>query len=182
MQFSAAVTGTGNAAVTWSAAGGSIDGNGRYTAGSTAGVFTVAATSVADPTVAGTAFVQITTANVSGTYEGQWCYVAGGLESGSVPICRPTTILYRCDFLSVAGGLACGWFQDFEEGLPWQTCRFETTGTDLGGPFTGRITRCQLNPASVFSFVRAQGTIGAGELDMTIFYGSSIFIYELVKR
>jgi hypothetical protein len=57
--FTATVTGNSDRRVTWSATGGSIDGNGRYTAGSTPGTFAVTATSVADPSVSGTGFVQI---------------------------------------------------------------------------------------------------------------------------
>ena len=49
-QFSSAVSGTSNTAVTWSTTGGSISANGLYTAPSTAGAFTVTATSVADTT------------------------------------------------------------------------------------------------------------------------------------
>ena len=58
-QFSATVTGTTNTSVTWSATGGSISQTGLYTAGSAAGSFSVTATSVADPTVAAAASVQI---------------------------------------------------------------------------------------------------------------------------
>jgi hypothetical protein len=59
VQFSATVTGSSDQRVTWSAAGGSIDANGRYTAGSTPGNFSVTATSVADPSSTGTAFVEV---------------------------------------------------------------------------------------------------------------------------
>jgi hypothetical protein len=47
-QFSATVTGTANTAVTWTAPGGTITSAGLFTAGSTAGSFSVTATSVAD--------------------------------------------------------------------------------------------------------------------------------------
>ena len=65
-QFSAAVTGSVNTAVTWSiqegAAGGSVSGAGLYTAPSTAGVFHVVATSQADPTKSAAATVTVNAA------------------------------------------------------------------------------------------------------------------------
>ncbi|MBZ5619798.1 MAG: Ig-like domain-containing protein, partial [Acidobacteriia bacterium] len=57
--FAAAVTGSSNTAVTWSATGGTITGVGVYTAGAAAGNFTVTATSVADPTKSATATVTV---------------------------------------------------------------------------------------------------------------------------
>lgn len=47
-QFLVTVTGTPNQAVSWSATGGTVSANGLYTAPSTAGVYTVTATSVAN--------------------------------------------------------------------------------------------------------------------------------------
>jgi carbon monoxide dehydrogenase subunit G len=71
LTFTAQVSGTGagqSTAVTWSvqegAAGGSIDGMGRYTAPSGTGTFHVVATSVADPTRKATATVQVSAAPV----------------------------------------------------------------------------------------------------------------------
>src|SRR5271157_2077543 len=58
-QFSASVTGTSNTAVTWSATGGSISSTGLYVAGSTAGNYTVTATSAADTTKSAQASVAI---------------------------------------------------------------------------------------------------------------------------
>jgi hypothetical protein len=49
--------------VTWSATGGTIDGNGLFTAGTTAGVFTVTATSIANPSLVATASVTIEVAS-----------------------------------------------------------------------------------------------------------------------
>lgn len=51
LQFSAAVGGAANQSVTWSAAAGSIDATGKFTAPSANGPVTITATSVADPTV-----------------------------------------------------------------------------------------------------------------------------------
>jgi len=59
-QFSASVTGSSNTAVTWSATGGTISPTGLYVAGSTAGNYTVTATSVADTTKSAQASVTIT--------------------------------------------------------------------------------------------------------------------------
>ena len=59
-QFTATVTGTTNTAVTWSATGGTISANGMYTAPSTAGTYSVRATSVADSTKSAAATVTVT--------------------------------------------------------------------------------------------------------------------------
>ena len=58
-QFTAAVTGSSNTAVTWSATGGSVSSSGLYTAPATAGSFTVKATSVADTTKSAVANVTV---------------------------------------------------------------------------------------------------------------------------
>ncbi len=60
-QFTATVSGTSNTAVTWTATGGTISSSGLYTAGQTAGNFSVTATSAADSSKSGSAGVQITT-------------------------------------------------------------------------------------------------------------------------
>ncbi len=59
-QFSATVTGTTSASVAWTATDGTISSSGLYTAGSTAGNFSVTATSVADTTKYATAPVTVT--------------------------------------------------------------------------------------------------------------------------
>ncbi len=59
-QFTATVSGSSNTAVTWTATGGTISSSGLYTAGQSAGNFTVTATSVADNTKSASAGVQIT--------------------------------------------------------------------------------------------------------------------------
>jgi hypothetical protein len=61
-QFSAAVTGSSNMGVTWTATGGTISAGGLYTAGNSAGSYSVTATSVADTSKYVTAPVTITTA------------------------------------------------------------------------------------------------------------------------
>ncbi len=58
-QFTATVVGSANTAVTWSASGGTIDNNGLFTAGNTAGTFEVKAVSVADSTKFDIATVKI---------------------------------------------------------------------------------------------------------------------------
>jgi hypothetical protein len=57
--FAATVTGSSNTAVTWTATGGSISSAGVFTAGTTAGSFSVRATSSADPSKFATATVII---------------------------------------------------------------------------------------------------------------------------
>lgn len=59
-QFSATVTGSSNTSVTWTATGGTISASGLYVAGSSAGNFTVTATSVADTSKSAPASVTIT--------------------------------------------------------------------------------------------------------------------------
>jgi len=68
-QFSAQITGTSNTAVVWSATGGTVSQDGLYTAGPSAGVFSVVAT-LKGGTIAGAATVTICTngcGNSSGT-------------------------------------------------------------------------------------------------------------------
>ncbi len=59
-QFTAAVTGSSNTAVTWTATGGTISSSGLYTAGQSIGNFAVTAKSVADTNKSATAAVAIT--------------------------------------------------------------------------------------------------------------------------
>ena len=90
-QFTAAVTGAANTAVTWSATGGTISGSGLYTAGNTPGTFT--ATSVEEPTESATAAVTIAApSGVAGKADVRSRYgyasAANTLPSGEVVIQR----------------------------------------------------------------------------------------------
>jgi hypothetical protein len=58
-QFSTAVSGTTNTAVTWKASGGTVTSGGQYTAPSSAGTYTVTATSVADSSKSASAVVTV---------------------------------------------------------------------------------------------------------------------------
>ena len=58
-QFTATVTGTSNTAVTWSASGGSISPSGWFTAPAIIGIYTVQATSAADPSQSASATVTV---------------------------------------------------------------------------------------------------------------------------
>ncbi len=60
LQFSASVTGTTKTAVTWTATGGTIDTDGKFTAGAAAGNFEVTATSTASTSVSAKASVVVT--------------------------------------------------------------------------------------------------------------------------
>lgn len=60
-QFTAAVTGSTNTGVAWSASGGTVSSAGLYTAPATAGTYSVTATSMADTTKSASATVTITT-------------------------------------------------------------------------------------------------------------------------
>ena len=59
MQFTSTVSGTTNTAVTWTASGGTVSTNGQYTAPSSAGTYTVTATSAADYTKSASAVVTV---------------------------------------------------------------------------------------------------------------------------
>ncbi|HEX7287863.1 MAG TPA: hypothetical protein VF532_16865 [Candidatus Angelobacter sp.] len=61
-QFTVNVTGTSNTAVSWTASGGAVTSTGMYTAPSTAGTFTVTATSQADNTKSDAATVTVSVA------------------------------------------------------------------------------------------------------------------------
>ena len=58
--FSATVTGSSNTSVTWTATGGTVSTSGLYTAGNTAGSFSVTSTSSADSTKSAKAIVTVT--------------------------------------------------------------------------------------------------------------------------
>ena len=64
-QFAATVTGSTNTSVTWKASGGTVSSSGLYTAPSSAGTFTVTATSVADPTKSASTSVTVSQPAVS---------------------------------------------------------------------------------------------------------------------
>ena len=63
-QFIAKVTGSSNRVVTWNATGGSVSGQGLYTAPATTGAFKVRATSVADPSKYAEANLTVNAPNV----------------------------------------------------------------------------------------------------------------------
>jgi beta-lactamase superfamily II metal-dependent hydrolase len=63
-QFTAAVTGSTDTSVTWSATGGTVSGSGLYTAPAAAGTYSVTATSVADPSKSASSTVTVAAAPV----------------------------------------------------------------------------------------------------------------------
>jgi len=81
-QFTAAVTGNSNTAVTWSvveAGGGSVSTSGLYTAPASAGTYHVKVTSQADTTVSATATVTVSGGSGSGTE----LIINGGFENST---------------------------------------------------------------------------------------------------
>ena len=78
-QFSASVTGTTNTAVTWTTTGGTISTTGLFTAPSTAGTYTITATSKADTAKKDTATVTVSS-NPTPTGD---LILNGGFESGA---------------------------------------------------------------------------------------------------
>lgn len=59
LDFTASVTGAANTGVTWTASAGTIDAGGKYTAPNNPGIYTITATSVADPTKSATRDVEV---------------------------------------------------------------------------------------------------------------------------
>jgi hypothetical protein len=82
-QFTAAVTGSSNTAVTWSATGGIVSSSGFYTAPNTAGSFTVKATSVADNTKSASASMTVSAA-VQHTVTLSWTASASSIAGYNV--------------------------------------------------------------------------------------------------
>ncbi|GLH74894.1 hypothetical protein GETHLI_33960 [Geothrix limicola] len=75
--FSTSVTGAANTSVTWSVSGGgTIDGNGLFTATTVGGPYTVTAASVANPLVSSS--TQVTVLSLSGNLAGATTVVSGG--------------------------------------------------------------------------------------------------------
>lgn len=78
-QFTATVSGTTNTSVTWTCTGGTVSTSGLYTAPTTAGTYTVKATSAADTSRYATSTVTVTATSGSGTEK----ILNGGFESGA---------------------------------------------------------------------------------------------------
>ncbi|HUR03976.1 MAG TPA: IPT/TIG domain-containing protein, partial [Nonomuraea sp.] len=183
-QFAATIENLTNQGVTWSATGGAINQSGSYTAGSTAGIFTVTARSVADPTASATTEVQITAPTVEGRYTGTGC-----LRSGSGPCVSSNdapTLFYFCGFQPIVGtGTVCGWStrQGFEQ-VPHiaPLCQIETDGTRAEGPFIGRITFCQFGRSELQLIVRIEGAINNDMLTMSVFYPGEEGVEEERER
>jgi hypothetical protein len=162
LQFTATVGGTADHRVVWSAGGGSIGAGGLYTAGPTPGTFTVTATSVAEPSVVGTAFVQVNAAtDVTGLYLEESC-------ADTPATCHPR-VLYQCLFRSVAAGTVCGWFVNHSDvpNFAAARCQIDTDGTRAGGAFTARITSCVFGMTPAQADARITGSIGNGRISFS---------------
>ena len=163
------VTGTSDHRVSWVAGGGSISSGGLYTAGSTPGLYTVTAVSLAEPQSSGSATVQVVGEDATGSYVGDMCSPHNGIcLSGS-------RISYLCGVPSQVGpGTVCALFTSANGWLfgtillPF--CAIETNGTITGGPFTGRITACSASQLSDrMRAARIEGSIENGRLRFTVF-------------
>ena len=171
LAFSATVTGTENTAVSWSleegAAAGSIDDDGMYTAPAEPGVFTVVATSVADPTEK--ASVQVTVflvdiavspatttidqgatttfaATVSGTEENEVTWSVEGEGNGTITVDGVYTAPLRAGTYAVVatsvadpskGGSAFVTVREVEVAIDPATATVSTAGTTT---FTATVT------------------------------------------
>jgi hypothetical protein len=129
-QFTATVTGATNTAVDWTATGGSITQTGLYTAGSSAGTFTVTATSVEDPTVSASATVTIA---ASPCYVGHWTVTV----TSRSPNISPTAVLPGEFTISTTGpaldltGYPLVWFWSSPQND--NPMKGPYVGSDLGG-------------------------------------------------
>jgi hypothetical protein len=134
--FTATVGGTSNTAVNWLASGGTISA-GLYTAGASAGPFTVTATSQADSTKSATASVTITVAPLPPTT------TAVNFDTPACPIRRLTGIF---------GGI------NWSAG-PWD-CERANLGTGISVSWNRQITSSSFSfvtPSVLLSFVGAGG-------------------------
>ena len=133
--FTATVTGSSITGVNWSATGGTVDGSGNYTAGATAGTFSVTATSQADTTKSATASVTITPASTTTTVV--------NFDSPACPIRRLT---------GVFGGI--NWWAG-----PWD-CERANLGTGISVSWNRQITTSSFSfvtPSVLTSFLGAGG-------------------------
>jgi len=140
-QFSATVHSSSDPRVTWTtdAPGATISNTGLFTAGATAGTFTVTATSVADPNAQGTAHVTIT-----GTGPGHGSGDVFAKASGSVqfdPNCTDLSIASPDNVASFSRSLHCaghftGKFPEFQEFSATGDATTTFSETDLLGELT----------------------------------------------
>jgi hypothetical protein len=114
-QFTASVSGTTNTTVTWTASGGTVNSSGLYTAPSTAGSYTVTATSQADTTKSATAAVTVDptiqhTVTLNWNYSDPFSYFnvlrAAGACSGFSPLGTSLSTSY-VDGTVVSGQTYC---------------------------------------------------------------------------
>jgi len=188
LTFSATVTGVENTAVTWSleegAAAGSIDGDGVYTAPAEPGVFTVVATSVADPmekaTVQVTVFlvdVAVTpatatidqgatttfAATVSGTAEGEVTWSVEGEGNGTITADGVYTAPLRAGTYAVVaksvadpskGGSAFVTVREVKVAIDPATATVSTAGTTT---FTATVTGTVASTEVTWSVLEGAG-------------------------
>src|SRR5205807_4890367 len=127
--FTAAVQNAADPRVRWSATGGTIDQSGLYTAGQTAGTFTVTATSVEDARVSGSANVTISAVGLEGTYVGTGAAIDG---EDLVPV--PFVHAVRIVIVDVGGALQLQYSTGFDGFFFPPVGIFTTTTT--GSSFT----------------------------------------------
>jgi len=108
-QFTAAVSGSSNTAVNWSATGGSVSTNGLYTAPSAAGTYAVTATSAADTTKSASASVTVSAAPVVAVSitPGSASLITGGTQqfTASVSGSSNTAVTWSATGGSITAGL-----------------------------------------------------------------------------
>jgi hypothetical protein len=140
--FSAIVTGVQNTAVTWSATGGAITAGGVYTAGQTAGVYQVKATSVGNPLKSGTAQVTIIAPNPvlqSWTFDSNLDGWTGGSEGPgenwgtAVWVSRSGNGRAKLDGTGSPGTPNSWIFKSVALPATAQTLRFDVSGHDQAG-------------------------------------------------
>jgi len=179
-RFTATVLNLADPTVTWHAPGGTIDPSGLFTAGSTAGVFSVTARSAAAPTVSATTLVEVTaTASIVGRYTGMCQRLDAGpnLE----PEATPPGYAHFIDDTAVAGRFAllmppiantCGALVSWPGCLWVLPSGLETTGGTfaVSAPSAALGSTCSGPYATQ---TRIDGSLADGSLEVTMY-----FIYD----
>jgi len=151
-QFSATVHGSADPRVTWSAGGGTISTTGLFTAGGTAGVFTVRATSVADPRSFGEGHVTI--AGCGGPYvklltlgnHTDVLHFVRENEPGAIDEQLPGPHGFSSGVVDVSSASLTATDPDTRADIG---ARGQITGVNAVGQFADSVTLMPLNPALI---------------------------------
>ncbi len=93
VQFGATVTGSANTTVHWTAAGGTIDANGKFTAGTAPGTYSVRATSAADAGAFADAQVAVLGGSLQFGFRTIWLHAVPGCLRTPMAVLNPSAIV-----------------------------------------------------------------------------------------